>query len=198
MIVIVDTGGANHASIQNALKRLGRESTLSLDRVVIASATHVILPGVGHAGFAMQRLREAGLVDTIVRLGQPVLGICLGMQLLFEKSEEGDVDCLGILPGVVRALRPDPQWRVPNMGWSQLTSTGDATPLLHEISGDAYFYFVHSFAAPSGPWTQATTRDSRAIPALCGERNFSGVQFHPERSGRPGAHVLANFLGVPQ
>jgi glutamine amidotransferase len=170
----------------------------------------------------MRRLRDAGLVEALVGLAQPVLGICLGMQILFQRSEEGDAECLGVLPGVVGALRPGPEWRVPNMGWSQLAparesaraagafagsdgemrgSDGEAgagEALLRGIHADAYFYFVHSFAAPLGPWAAATSRDPRRIPAVVARRNFVGTQFHPERSGRPGARLLANFLGASQ
>ena len=197
---IVDSGGANHASIQNALQRLGENSFVTLDRMAIESSDRVILPGVGNAGFAMQRLREADLVGALQRLKQPVIGICLGMQLLFEECEEGDTTGLGVLPGRVRRLSAALGQRVPHMGWSQLesclnsSSQDDAGRITKDIYSEEHFYFVHSFAAPAGAFTFATARGRPDIPAIVGRENFIGVQFHPEKSGVPGATLLKNFM----
>ncbi len=197
MIVVVDTGGANLASVGNALTRLGRASEVTSDPDRIRAASHVVLPGVGAAGHSMQRIRAARLEHVLPRLEQPVLGICLGMQLLFERSEEDDTELLGILPGLVRALEPAPDRPVPHMGWNS-THSRDATSvdLLRGIEPVPYFYYVHSFAAPSGAWVTATCRYGTDVPACVRARNFHGVQFHPERSGTAGARVLANFLAL--
>jgi len=196
VIAVVDTGGANLASIRNALARSGKDSTVTLDRGVIADSSHVILPGVGAAGESMERIRGAGLVDFLTGLSQPVLGICLGMQLLFERSAEDSVSCLGVLPGEVELLRPDADHPVPHMGWNQVVPEGDEQPLFEEISLPRHFYFVHSYAVPEGPWVTARTWHGRDIPACVRRDNFYGVQFHPERSADDGAQVLRNFLAL--
>ncbi len=191
--VIIDSGGANLASLQFAFERLGARTEVSSDAHTIASAPRVILPGVGAAADAMQRLRTSGLAALLPRLTQPVLGICLGMQLLFSHSEEGATDCLGILPGTVQRLQRAPGLPVPHMGWNQLASLRD-DPLLDEIRAGEYFYFVHSYAAPVSGTTIATTDYGIPIAALVRKDNFWGAQFHPERSAAPGARLLANFL----
>jgi len=197
VIAVVDTGGANLASVGNALERLGRASEVTSDADRIRAASHVILPGVGAAGNSMQRIREFGLERVLPLLEQPVLGICLGMQLLFERSEEDDTELLGVLPGSVRALEPAPGRPVPHMGWNDTYSRDATTPeLLRGIEAQPYFYFVHSYAAPSGPWVTATCHYGTDVPACVRARNFHGVQFHPERSGPAGAQVLANFLAL--
>ena len=193
MIAIVDTGGANTASIRNAFERLGAASEVTADPARIRAAERVVLPGVGAAGESMRRIRDAGLVDLLGELRQPVLGICLGMQLLFESSDEDDAACLGWLPGRVRALAAAPGRPVPHMGWNAVEGDGD-WPLLRGLDGARHFYFVHSFAAPDGPWVPATTTYGDALPAGVQRDNVLGVQFHPERSGPAGARVLANFL----
>jgi len=197
VIAVVDTGGANLASVGNALARLGRESVVSGDADVIRSASHVILPGVGAAGHSMDRIRTAGLETVLTQLEQPVLGICLGMQLLFQRSEEDDAELLGILPGVVRAMDAAPGLPVPHMGWNCALPCGDQSAgLLAGTPSDSYYYFVHSYAAPAGEWVTATSTYGEEIPACVQVRNFHGVQFHPERSGIVGAQVLANFLAL--
>lgn len=193
MIAIVDTGGANHASIQNALERLGRESEVTLDREKLASASHLILPGVGHAAHAMQRLRETELAPFLRTQKKPLLGICLGMQILFGSSDEGDVECLGLLPGRVSLMQPSGNFRVPHMGWSQLNLQCKST-LLNGISTDAYFYFVHSYKIPQSATTVATARSSQSIPAVIEFDNVFATQFHPERSGEAGGQLLKNFI----
>lgn len=194
MIGIVDTGGANHASIQNALVRLGQESIVSLDREVLSSCSHLILPGVGHAGHAMDRLREYQMIDYLREQTKPVLGICLGMQLLYEASDEGADRALGLIPGRVRQLQASSTFRVPHMGWSQIESRGRPSRLLKGIDESAYFYFVHSFAVPDGDAIVASTPAPQPIPSVLEWRNFFAVQFHPERSGSDGARLLQNFL----
>jgi imidazole glycerol-phosphate synthase subunit HisH len=191
--VIIDSGGANLASLQFAFERLGARTHVTTHADEIAAATRVILPGVGAAADAMQRLRNSGVAALLPRLTQPVLGICLGMQLLFQHSEEGSTDCLGILPETVRRLRPAPGLPVPHMGWNQLAPVRD-DPLLEGIAPDEYVYFVHSYAAPVSSITLATADYGISVSAVVRKRNFWGTQFHPERSAATGARVLANFL----
>ena len=193
-VVIVDGGGANIASLNLALQRLGYTGQLSSDPAIIRAASHVILPGVGAARAAMERLQKAGLVSVIPELRQPVLGICLGLQLLFESSEEDDVACLGILPGRVRRFAPAPERPIPHMGWNQITRKRES-PLLDGVPDDSYFYFVHSYAADVSEDTIATTDYGRPFTAVAGRDNFYAAQFHPERSGPLGARILENFLG---
>jgi glutamine amidotransferase len=192
-VVLVDAGGANIGSVRYALERLGVAAQVSDDAQRIIRSTHVILPGVGAAGPGMQRLREAGLVDVLRGLSQSVLGVCLGMQLLFEHSEEGDTDCLGVVPGQVRRIEGDAQRRVPHMGWNRLDVLAD-DPLLTGLGTDAYAYFVHSYAVASAAHTLASTDYGIALAAVVRHRNFCGMQFHPERSAAVGARLLKNFL----
>ncbi len=192
-VVIVDSGGANLASLSHALERLGAHSRVSDDAVVIAAAARVLVPGVGSALNAMQRLRARGLDRLLPTLRQPVLGICLGMQLLFERSEEGDTACLGILPGNVQRLAPGPGLPVPHMGWNSLTVRRD-DPLLAGIGADDWFYFVHSYAVRPNAATLACASYGADLAAVVRRENFWGAQFHPERSSVAGARLLANFL----
>ncbi len=192
-VVIIDSGGANLASLQFALERLGARSRVSADAAVIAAAPRVILPGVGSAGDAMQRLRAAGIDRVLPALRQPVLGICLGMQLLFDRSAEGPSDTLGVLAGDVARLAAAPGRPVPHMGWNTLDALR-SDPLLEGLAPGAHFYFVHSFAARPSETTIATADYGGAMVAVAGRDNFRGVQFHPERSGAAGATLLANFL----
>jgi glutamine amidotransferase len=192
-LVLVDSGGANIGSVRYALQRLGVESRLSADPAEIRAADRVILPGVGAAGPGMARLRELGLVETLRGLRQPLLGICLGMQLLFETSEEGDETCLGLLPGRVGKLPAAPGIRVPHMGWNQLRSTRPST-LLEGIADEAHAYFVHSYAAPVTDDCVAATDHGVPFAAVVARGNVSGAQFHPERSAAVGARLLQNFL----
>ncbi|MDP2325188.1 MAG: imidazole glycerol phosphate synthase subunit HisH [Gammaproteobacteria bacterium] len=192
-VAIVDGGGANIASLRFALSRLGVDGELTVDSRVIRGASHVILPGVGAARSAMDQLRKTGLAALIPGLTQPVLGICLGLQLLFEKSEEDDSDCLGILPGAVRRFTPAPGRPVPHMGWNQVRPVRDSN-LLAEIPDNSYFYFVHSYAAETGLTTIGSTDYGWPFSAAVESGNFLATQFHPERSGPLGAQVLRNFL----
>lgn len=191
--VIIDSGGANLASLQFALERLDARAVVSNDPKTIASAPRVILPGVGSAMDAMTRLRAAGLHEVLPTLKQPVLGICLGMQLLFMRSEEGPTDCLGIIPDTVRRLKAEPGRPVPHMGWNQLTAMR-ADPLLANVAENDYVYFVHGYAAPVSDITLAATDYGSQVSAVVRRGNFWGTQFHPERSGPTGAKFLANFL----
>ena len=196
MIAIIDSGGANIASVTFALERCGATATLTTDAEMIASADKVILPGVGAAPVAMAQLQKAGLVDCIRGLTQPVLGICLGMQLLFERSEEGDTALLGLIPGTVCTFQPAPGLSIPHMGWNRLlpTTGAAANPLLEGIDDGAHVYFVHSYFAPVSGDTVAACRYGADFTALVAHGNFMGAQFHPERSGPIGARILQNFL----
>lgn len=189
-MALVDLGCGNLGSVALAFQRLGIAAHITADPAAIAAADKVILPGVGAAGFAMERIAALGLAEPLRALTQPVLGICLGMQLLFEHSEEEGTDCLGIVPGNVRKLVAEPGRPVPHMGWSELEVRDEALGL---ATGD-YVYFAHSFAADDGPWTLAAADYGRTIPAVVRHRNFLGAQFHPERSGEAGARFLKAFL----
>ena len=194
--VIVDSGGANISSLRFALGRLGCAAPLTADPELICNASHVFLPGVGAADQAMSRLESSGLAELLRQLSQPLLGICLGMQLLFESSEEdGGRTCLGLVPGRVARLASAPDRPVPHMGWN-LTSLAGECPLFRELPAAAHFYYVHSYAAPTGPDTVAVADYGGEFTAVVSRDNFHGTQFHPERSGPAGARVLANFLSL--
>jgi imidazole glycerol-phosphate synthase subunit HisH len=192
-VVLVDAGGSNIGSLHYALQRLGVEATLTADATRIRAATHVILPGVGAAAPGMQRLREAGLIDVVRGLTQPVLGVCLGMQLLFEHSEEGDTECLGVIPGDVRRLSAQTHLRIPHMGWNSLQLEQNSE-LFAGVEATPYVYFVHSYAAPVTAHTLASAEHGHRFAAVVQHRNFLGMQFHPERSGLVGAQLLRSFL----
>ena len=192
--MIVDGGGANIASLQFALHRLGVVSAVSANARKLRKASHVILPGVGAAANAMARLRQNKLDALIASLQQPVLGICLGMQLLFETSQEGPAQCLGIIPG--EAIRLAPLDRpVPHTGWNSL-SIERANALLDGVRSGDYAYFVHSYALRPGPATLASYEYGQTFSACVQWRNFFGTQFHPERSAQVGARLLQNFLSL--
>ncbi len=192
-VVIIDTGSANLGSVRHALTRLGVVADTTCDISKIAAADRVILPGVGHARTAMAELERAGLIGLISSLTQPVLGICLGLQLLYESSSEGDVDCLGVIPGRVEPLTEREGLRLPHMGWNQLKWRDDADPLARELGPEAWFYFVHSFAAPV-EHAVATCCHGDEFAAIVRYRNFAACQFHPEKSAAVGARLMANFL----
>jgi glutamine amidotransferase len=191
-LAIVDLGCANLGSMRIAFERLGAEPVVTKDASTIASAGKVVLPGVGAAAFAMRRIDELGLAGTLRSLTRPVLGICLGMQILFEKSEEQDTTCLGILPGTVRKLEAKPGLPVPNMGWCKL-ETEEKAPGLRQ--GD-YVYFANSYAYSDRPHTLATANHDGPFAAVVARDNFLGAQFHPERSGAVGARFLEAFLAA--
>jgi imidazole glycerol-phosphate synthase subunit HisH len=192
-VVLVDAGGSNIGSVRYALERLGVRAALSADAGRIRAASHVILPGVGTAAWGMRRLHESGLTDVLRTLTQPVLGICLGMQLLFSHSVEADTACLGLLAGDVRRLPLADGVRVPHMGWNRLR-VERSDSLLRDIDDGDHAYFVHSYAACVGPETLASCDHGAAFSAVVRRDNVCGMQFHPERSGALGARLLANFL----
>ena len=189
-VALVDLGYGNIGSIEIALGRLGAEVTRTADPDAIREAKRVVLPGVGAAGYAMGRIDALGLRETLTTLAQPLLGICLGMQLLFEASDEDDTACLGLIPGKVRRLDPAPGRPVPHMGWSRLETRGEAPGL---ATGD-YVWFAHSFACDDGPYSIAVTDYGRPVPGAVRRENVLGVQFHPERSSAAGARFLKAFL----
>lgn len=192
-LAIIDSGGANIASLRFAIGRLGVESTLTTDPRTLHEASHVILPGVGAAADCMERLQKAGIVDTIRALKQPTLGICVGMQLLYESSAEGDVSCLGLLPGRIRRFADRDDLPVPHMGWNQL-EFDRPSPLLKDITAGDHVYFVHSYSAPVDAQTIATSTYGEPFTAIVQRGNVYGAQFHPERSARAGSLLLRNFL----
>ena len=194
-VALVDCGGANIASLRFALERLGVEARFTRDAAAIERAERVFLPGVGAAGAGMAKLRAAGLEELIPRLEQPVLGICLGMQLLYDVSTEDDTPCLGVIPGQVDLLESSPEHTIPHMGWNQVLRRGESQ-LLHGIPDGAWFYFVHSYAAPPGADCAGETEHGASFASVVQKDNFFGVQFHPERSGRHGQRLLRNFLGA--
>ncbi|MEO1573387.1 MAG: imidazole glycerol phosphate synthase subunit HisH [Pseudomonadota bacterium] len=195
-VAVVDSG-ANFASVRGALARCGADFVLTHDPDVLRGASHVILPGVGNVADSWSRLENFGLIDTLRELTQPVLGICVGMQLMFEHSEEAGHDTLGIFEGSVARLAPTPRERVPHCGWNTLEITGSG-PLADALSDAArgHVYFVHSFAAPPGPHTLARCTHTAPFSAAVARDNFHGVQFHPERSARAGKAWLEAFLSL--
>ncbi len=192
---VIVASGANIASLQFALQRLDAEATVSADPEEIRAASHVILPGVGAAAVAMSRLRQSGLDTVIPALRQPVLGICLGMQLLYESSQEGDVACLGVIPGAAARFEEAAGRPVPHMGWNTL-EIRRPSPLLAGLTDGDYAYFVHSFALELGAATVASAHYGAHFSACVQWRNFYGAQFHPERSATVGARLLENFLAI--
>jgi glutamine amidotransferase len=195
-VAVIAYGAGNVASVQFALERLGATVRLTDDPAVIAEAERVILPGVGAAGYAMARLSELGLVGPIRAFPRPLLGVCLGQQLLFGRSEEGDgVDLLDLMPGTVNRLEPAGDLPVPHMGWSRLTRDRD-DPLLDGVADGSYAYFVHGFVCPDGPATLARADYGGTVPAVVRSANRWGCQFHPERSAEAGATILQNFMDL--
>lgn len=197
MIVIIDTGCANLSSVKFAIERLGYDVTVSKDPAILQQASKLFLPGVGTAKEAMANLIERDLVEQIKNLTQPVLGICLGMQMLATASEEGFGDqpiikTLGIVEGHIQKMQVAPL-RSPHMGWNQVTAK-ENNPLFKDIPADSYFYFVHSYALPVNNNTIASCDYGKPFTAAVNKDNFYGVQFHPERSGKVGAQLIKNFL----
>lgn len=192
MIAIVDYKMGNLRSVENALRRLGAAFTVTADAEVIRRAERVLLPGVGNAAEAMENLREAGLVDVIRSLRQPVLGICVGMQVMCRHSEEGNVDCLGIFDARVRRFESAPDVKVPHMGWNRINNLD--SKLFKGLERGSYVYFVHSFYPELCPDTIATSKHGVMFSAALKYENFYGTQFHPEKSGDVGECIIANFL----
>ena len=192
-LALIDAGGANLGSVRYALERLGVEARIVCDADELRGAQRVILPGVGAAAPAMTLLRERGLDRALRALDVPLLGICLGMQLLFDASEEGDVECLGLLSGNVFKMRGDASLRVPHMGWNTLEKVRDSA-LLQDIEAPAHAYFVHGYAAPVTEDCIATSTYGEPFAACVQRGRVAGMQFHPERSADLGSTLLANFL----
>jgi glutamine amidotransferase len=192
MTVIIDYDTGNLCSLGNAVARHGSEYIVSSDHNIIKSADRVILPGVGEASTAMQKLKERGLDEILRELTCPVLGICIGMQLMCSYSEEGDTGCIGIFPNRVIKIRTS--LKIPHMGWNTITNL--KSPLFNEIQENSYQYFVHSFAPEiiNGTDTIATTSYGMDFSAALNYKNFYGTQFHPEKSGEIGAAIIKNFL----
>lgn len=199
-LALIDAGGANLGSVMYALRRIGAAPRLVRDADALGDPERVILPGVGAAAPSMALLRARGL-DVALRASEaPLLGVCVGLQLLFEGSEEGDVDCLGLLPGRVRRLAGGPGLRIPHMGWNTLRFRQPASPLLAGIDDGAHAYFVHSFAVPveeAGDAVLADTDHGARFAAVVGDGRRFGAQFHPERSSATGLRLLDNFLKLP-
>ena len=193
MITIIDYGTGNLKSVINAFTRLGAEYELTADPVKIKNAEKVLLPGVGAARPAMEKLRNARLVDTVKSLTQPVLGICLGMQLMCSWSEEGDTECLGLFDNAVRRF-DTPGLKVPHMGWNEIYNL--RSPLYAGLEENSYVYFVHSYAVEVNENTIATTDYGVPFSASLNKDNFFGAQFHPEKSGPVGERILKNFLAL--
>lgn len=191
MITIIDYDTGNLQSVINSFKRLGVEYELTADPEKIRSADRVLLPGVGAARSAMEKLKQRGLPDVIRSLTQPVLGICLGMQLMCGYSEEGDAECLGIFDNAVRKFNM-PGLKVPHVGWNTIYNL--RSPLYAGMEENSYVYFVHSYAVEVNEDTIATTDYGTPFSASLNKKNFFGAQFHPEKSGAAGDRVLENFL----
>ena len=195
MIAIVDYAAGNIRSVANALERLGARYEITADPARLRAAGRVILPGVGHAGRALDRLREKGLVPVIRSLRCPVLGICVGLQVLCRDSEEGSVEGIGVFDAHVKRFPDEPEIRVPHMGWNALGNLDGK--LFKDIPVGAYVYFVHSYYPTLCPDTTATCRHgSTLFSAALRYENFYGTQFHPEKSGAVGQQILQNFLSL--
>ena len=193
-IVLLDSGGANLGSVLAAFKRLGLQASITDSRQQILRASHIILPGVGTAQNAMNRLKQNRLIDLIPKLTQPLLGICIGMQLLFESSAEGDCQCLGLLKGKVDKLIPTTKTCIPHMGWNQL-EVNRPHDLVNGLD-NAWMYFVHSYAVAASDKQVASTEHGYHFSAVVSDQNICGVQFHPERSSVAGTRLLNNFLSL--
>lgn len=192
-VVLVDGGGSNIGSVRYALQRIGVEAELTGDAEKIRGADRVILPGVGTAAEGMKKLHGHGLIDVLRTLDKPLLGVCVGMQLLFEHSEEDDIECLGLLPGRVAKLQPGVGVRIPHMGWNTLHMRRDSS-LLAGIDEGAHAYFVHSYAVPVDEECVASSEYGREFAAIVQRGKVAGAQFHPERSSDVGARLLKNFI----
>ena len=192
MVAIIEYKMGNLRSVENALKRLGAEFCVTADPAVIRAADRVLMPGVGNAAEAMHNLREAGLVEVIRSLRRPVLGICVGMQVMCRHSEEGDVDCLNIFDSRVKRFMPSPDLKVPHMGWNKIGNL--ESKLFKGLEGGSYVYYVHSYYPELCPDTIATSNHGVMFSAALKYENFYGTQFHPEKSGDVGERIIENFL----
>ncbi len=189
-IAIIDYGAGNVKSVQYALQRNQVESVLTNNPNELKASQGVILPGVGHANFAMNNLKATGLIDCIKSLNQPVLGICLGMQLMCDSTAEGDISGLGIFN--TKVVRFESSQKVPQMGWNSVKNEG--CELLEGIDDEAYFYFVHSYFAELSDHSSGTTNYGQNFSSILQNENYYGCQFHPEKSGAIGDQFLKNFI----
>lgn len=194
MVAVIDYNMGNICSLGNALGRLGAEWVLTSDHTQINRASHVILPGVGNASEAMVNLKRLGLPEEIWKIRRPVLGICVGMQVMCRHSEEGNAECMGIFDAKVKRFSEMPGIKVPHMGWSRISNL--ESNLFKGVEKNPYVYFVHSYYAPLCPDTIATSRHPEMFSAALKYENFYGVQFHPEKSGEVGERIIANFLSL--
>lgn len=195
MVAIVKYNAGNVLSVQYALKRLGFEAVVTDDHSVLRNADKVIFPGVGNANAAMQSLTEKGLDEVIKGLKQPVLGICVGMQLLCKHSEENDTHCLGIIDLAVKKFTSgNVAYKVPQMGWN--TISGFKSAILYGLKENSFVYYVHSYYAEKGKESVATTDYILEYSAIIERDNFYGVQFHAEKSAEAGDKILINFLNL--
>lgn len=194
MVAVIDYNMGNICSLGNALGRLGAEWVLTSDHAQISRASHVILPGVGNASEAMVNLKRLGLPEVIWKIRRPVLGICVGMQVMCRHSEEGNAECMGIFDAKVKRFSEMPGIKVPHMGWSRISNL--ESNLFKGVEKNPYVYFVHSYYAPLCPDTIATSRHPEMFSAALKYENFYGVQFHPEKSGEVGERIIANFLSL--
>lgn len=192
MIALIDYGAGNTASVVNVLKDLKVDFQLTGIPYDLDIADKIILPGVGEASFAMKKLHELNLIELIKATSKPFLGICLGMQLLCETTEEGNSDCLGIIPVKVKRFN-EHNLKVPHMGWNQISEIQDEQ-LLNSVSSGSYFYFAHSYFVPINKWTTSSSEYGLKFSASVKYRNFFGVQFHPEKSASEGIKIIKNFL----
>lgn len=193
-LAIITSGGANFYSIEVVLQRLGIEYELTTDKNIINNADGVILPGVGSAAYAMNQLVKDDLIEVIQRYKKPLLGICLGMQLLYDFSTEGDVKCLGILSGNVEHFNST-NLIVPHMGWNNISQCRNSA-LLDNVDLNSDVYFVHSYFVPITLATIASCDYGNQFSAIVGQDNFYGMQFHPEKSGNVGEQLIANFINI--
>ena len=196
-VTIIDLDCGNIASVEFALERAGARVNRTQNAKDIQQAERLILPGVGAAGFAMKRMQALGLVELIRTARQPLLGICLGMQLLFERTEEGDVETLGLIPGEVRKLSGTVELPVPHMGWSDLAIEKPDDPIVHGLPTSPFSYFVHSYACPVTSACVASCEYSEPFAAIVQKDKVYGCQFHPERSAKIGSQIIENFLRLP-
>ncbi|MGN1354782.1 MAG: imidazole glycerol phosphate synthase subunit HisH [Alloprevotella sp.] len=192
MIAIIDYKMGNLRSVENALRRLGAEFEVTADADKIIRADRVLLPGVGNAAEAMHNLRQAGLPEVIKSLRRPVLGICVGMQVMCRHSDEGDAECMGIFDARVKRFKPTPTEKVPHVGWNQIGNL--EKKLFTDVKSGSFVYFVHSYYAELCPDTIATTRHGLLFSSALKYENFYGTQFHPEKSGDTGEQIIKNFL----
>lgn len=195
MVAIINYGAGNTQSVINCLDRIQCDYILTDQPESILSADKVILPGVGHAATAMQSLKDKGLIEIIKNYEKPLLGICLGMQLLYDFSEEGDTTCLGIIPGNIKKFKPLTNEKIPHMGWNQI-SKRTLDPLYKDVADGENFYFVHSYYAEISKYTETICEYIQPFTASCRHGNFYGMQFHPEKSGKVGENLIQKFINL--